>query len=249
MSFDIERAANLLAEARRSGRPALPFAPGPADQDEAYAVQDRVCAMLGPVGGWKVGARTPDGPPSAGPLLQELIQTSPAAWPTHVFHLRGVEAEVAFKIGRDIPQDGAPLDEATAFAAVESVHAAIEIVDTRLERWKDADPLWQLADNQSNGGFIYDLEGIPFRGQDFTDVPVRLVVDGHVMIERRGGNTGGDPRRLLRWMIEHAARRRGGLEAGAMITTGSYTGMIFVEAGARVEAAFEGLGRAETQVG
>jgi 2-keto-4-pentenoate hydratase len=62
------------------------------------------------------------------------------------------------------------------------------------------------------------------------------------MVEQRGGNTGGDPRRLLRWMIEHAARRRGGLEAGAMMTTGSYTGMIFVEAGARVEARSRGWG-------
>jgi len=249
MSFDIERATILLAEARRTGQPAAVFHPGPASPEEAYAVQDRIAAMLGPVGGWKVGARTPDGFPSAAPLLQDLIQTSPAAWPKHVFHLRGVEAEVAFKIGRDIPAGAGPVDEATAFAAVESVHAAIEIVDTRLDNWKDADPLWQLADNQSNAGLVYDPDGIPFHGQDFTHAPVRLTVDGHLMVEQRGGNTGGDPRRLLWWMIDHAVTRRGGLTAGTMITTGSYTGMIFVEAGARVEAEFSGLGRAETQVG
>jgi 2-keto-4-pentenoate hydratase len=145
MSFDIERATTLLAEARRTGQPATVFQPGPADVDEAYAVQDRIAAMLGPVGGWKVGAKTPDGMPNTAPLLQDLVQTSPAAWPKHVFHLRGVEAEIAFKIGRDIPAGAGVVDEATAFAAVESVHAAIEIVDTRLAHWNDADPLWQAC--------------------------------------------------------------------------------------------------------
>lgn len=249
MSFDIERATTLLAEARRTGQPATGFKPGPADVDEAYAVQDRITAMLGPVGGWKVGAKTPDAMPNTAPLMQDLVQTSPAAWPKHVFHLRGVEAEIAFKIGRDIPAGAGPIGEATAFGAVESVHAAIEIVDTRLDSWKDADPLWQLADHQSNAGFVYDPAGIPFSGQDFTDAPVRLVIDGRVALEQRGGNTAGDPRRLLLWLIDHAVQRRGGLKAGTMVTTGSYTGMIFVDKGARVEAEFEGLGRAETQVG
>jgi 2-keto-4-pentenoate hydratase len=78
---------------------------------------------------------------------------------------------------------------------------------------------------------------------------VRLIIDGRVAVEQKGGNTAGDPRRLLHWLIDHAVRRRGGLRAGTMITTGSYTGMIFVDKGARVEAEFEGVGRAETQVG
>lgn len=249
MGFDTERAVALLIEAGQTGRLVTAFSPGPGDADEAYAVQDRVCRTLGTVGGWKVGARTPDALPSAAPLLQDLIQTSPASWPAHNLHLRGVEAEIAFRVGRDIPAGADPLDDASAFAAIESVHAAIEIVDTRLDNWKDADPLWQLADNQSNGGFVYDPTGIPFRAQDFTAAPVRLTIDGRVTVEQRGGNTAGDPRRLLLWLIDHAVRRRGGLAAGTMITTGSYTGMIFVEAGARVEAEFDGVGRAEVQVG
>lgn len=249
MSFSIDRAAALLTEARRTGRPVATFSPSPGSVDEAYAVQDRVVDALGPVGGWKVGARTLDATPNTAPLLQELIQTSPAAWPAHNLRLRGIEAEIAFKVGRDIPAGADPLDEAAAFAAIASVHAAIEIVDTRLDDWKDADPLWQLADNQSNGGFVYDPMGVPFVGQDFTEAPVRLTIDGRVNVEQKGGNTAGDPRRLLLWLIEHAVRRRCGLKAGTMITTGSYTGLIFVEAGARAEAAFEGVGRAEVQVG
>lgn len=248
MSFDIDRAIAALAEVRRTGRPFQAFAPGPSDAQEAYRVQDGVARALGPVGGWKVGAKTPDAPPNAAPLLQALIRTSPADWPGDALRLRGVEAEIAFRIGRDIPAGQVP-SEAEALAAVESVHVAIEIVDTRLEGWKDADPLWQMADNNSNGGFVYAADGIPFRDQDFTDAPVRLVIDGRIAVEQRGGNSAGNPRRLLVWLIAHAARHRGGLPAGTMITTGSYTGMIFVESGARVEAAFEGVGRAEVRVG
>ena len=54
----IEAAAALLLRARRTGAvlpdEALVHALGTVD--DAYAVQDRVAAEVGPVGAWKVGA-------------------------------------------------------------------------------------------------------------------------------------------------------------------------------------------------
>jgi 2-keto-4-pentenoate hydratase len=249
MSFDVARAASLLVEARQSRRQAEVFSPGPSRPEEAYAVQEAVVRRFGPVGGWKVGAKSPEAEPNTAPLFASLIQPSPAAWPAGSLHMRGVEAEIAFRIGRDLPAGGGALGQQTVLDALESVHAAIEIVDTRIARWREADPLWLLADNQSNGGFVYDPAGIPWTGQDFTDAPVRLTINGRIAVEQRGGNTAGDPRRLLLWLVNHCIEHRGGLKAGAMITTGSYTGMIFVEAGARVEAAFSGIGRAEVTIG
>src|SRR5690349_22350039 len=73
VTFDIERAASLLLEGRRQHRQVEPFAPGPASADDAYRVQDAVARRLGPLGGWKVGAKAPGETPNAAPLLAELI--------------------------------------------------------------------------------------------------------------------------------------------------------------------------------
>src|SRR5690606_28171373 len=52
---NIRSAAELPLEARTGGQPleTLPAALMPATIEEAYAIQDRVTAALGPIGGWK----------------------------------------------------------------------------------------------------------------------------------------------------------------------------------------------------
>jgi 2-keto-4-pentenoate hydratase len=154
----------------------------------------------------------------------------------------GVEAELAFRIGRDLKPRSEPMISEEIWASIASVHAAIEIVDTRLANWKYADRLWVLADSQSNGGFVYDPNGVPLTDGSFADAPVRLEFDGRVVVEKRGGNPAGDPRWLVEWLTNHCAQSRGGLMAGQFVTTGSYTGMLFVAAGAAVMASFKGIG-------
>jgi 2-keto-4-pentenoate hydratase len=244
MRFNVEQAASLLAEGRRQRRQVQTFRPGPSRAEEAYAVQAAVARQLGPIGGWKVGAKSPNETPNAAPMFAELIRPSPVEWPKDTLHMRGVEAEIAFRIARDIAPRTEPLNEDEVFAAIDTVHVAIEVVDTRLADWENADRLWVLADNQSNGGFVYDPIGVPWQGQDFSDAPVKLTIGGRVAAEGRGGNPAGDPRWLLVWLVNHCAHHRGGLSAGAFVTTGSYTGMIFVDPGTTVEAEFPGLGRA-----
>jgi 2-keto-4-pentenoate hydratase len=242
MSFDIERAAAALLAARTEHRLIEPFAPGPTDVDEAYAVQDAVVRTLGRIGGWKVGAKAPGETPNAAPLLADVIRPSPAAWPSSSLHMIGVEAEIAFRLGRDVEARTEPVPRCETWASVDSVHAAIEIVDTRLANWKHAERLWVLADNQSNGGFVYAADGIAFCDLSLAEAPVRLAIGGRTVIEAKGGNPAGDPRWLFEWLVTHCAQCRGGLRAGSLVTTGSYTGMLFVDPGVCVEAAFEGIG-------
>jgi 2-keto-4-pentenoate hydratase len=245
MGFNVERAASVLLEGRRQKRLIEPFTPGPAGPEDAYAVQDAVAKRLGRVGGWKVGAKAPGETPNAAPLFSNLIRSSPAVWPSDTLHMIGIEAEIAFRIGRGIEPRSEPLPGHEIWASVESVHAAIEIVDTRLADWQEADRLWVLADNQSNGGFVYDPDGVAFRNESFAERPVRLVMDGRTVAEGKGGNPAADPRWLVEWLVNHCAQHRGGLRAGAIVTTGSYTGMNFVGAGAAVEATFDGIGTAK----
>ncbi|MFB9262423.1 2-keto-4-pentenoate hydratase [Bradyrhizobium erythrophlei] len=247
MTFDIQSAASMLIEARSTSRQITPFSPGPTTADESYAVQDAVAARVGPVVGWKVGAKALGDTPNAAPLMAGLVRASRAEWPSSAFHMIGIEAELAFRLDRDIAARSAPVSREEVWASIGSVHAAIEVVDTRLADWKNADRLWVLADNQSNGGFVFDPQGVRARNASFADVPVRLTVDGRAIADRRGGNPAGDPRWLVEWLVNHCVRFRGGMRAGMFMTTGSCTGMVFVEPGAVVQAVFDGIGVAEAR--
>lgn len=244
MTFNVQEAATLLIESRKAKRRARVLSPCPSDADEAYTVQDAVARQLGPVGGWKVGAKSPGATPNAAPLLTSLMKAGPTGWPSSAFNIYCVEPEIAFRIGRDIAPRAEPLTEDEVYASVASIHAAIEIVDTRLMDWENADPLWKLADNQSNGGFVYDPVGCAWDGETLADAQVRLTVNGVLNADQRGGNPAGDPRWLLVWLVDHCVRNRGGIEAGSLVTTGSYTGMVFVEPTASVTAEFPGIGSA-----
>ena len=245
-TFNAEGMADQLADAR-TRRTQIAVNDAPPRVEDAYAVQDAVARRVGAVGGWKVGAKTPSAEPTCAPMFASLIGRSPTAWPAAGFHMIGIEAEIAFRLARDVAAGPRPLGAEDVYALIASAHPAIEVVDTRIADWRKADPLTLLADNQMNGGFALGDAVADWRSIDLANVAVRLSIDGEIVVDTVGGNTGGDPRRLLVWLINHCRERRGGLAAGAIITTGSFTGMTFVEAGARAEARFPRLGGASVE--
>ena len=243
-SFSVEAAAVALLEARRSRHPVSPSTPGPGSLQEAFAVQDRVGRDLGAPGAWKVG-----GGGTCAPIAGPLVRPSPCRWPAGDFLKIGIEAEIAFLIGRDIPAGIAPPGRDVVRDAVASLHAAIEIVDSRFDVWPVPHPLWALADNQNNGGLVYETSGRPWREEEALGrAEVTVTVDGEPRFAGTGVNPGGDPFALLVWLADHLAARSGGLKAGTIVTTGSLTGIIFVEPGADVVASIAGLGEVRLQV-
>src|SRR5438046_2515629 len=116
---NVQQAAELLVEARRSGRPldGLPPALRATSAAQAWAIQDAVMALLGErAGGWKVGVV--DGvPPSCAPMFASLIRPSPLSIPAATVPLLGVEAEIAVRIGRDLPPRAEPYGRADILAA------------------------------------------------------------------------------------------------------------------------------------
>lgn len=237
----VKTVADLLVAARSSRKLMMPPFPI-ATAADAYAIQDAVAAQLGPVGGWKVGAKGPDQQPNCAPLFASLITRAPAEFAATTLGMIGIEAEIAFTLGRTIAPAVVPLAGDEILDAVAAAHAAVEIVDTRLADWRATDRLWQLADNLMNGRFVYGAGVSDWRGRDFTQQKVRLDINGKVAAEATGGNTAGDPLRILVWLVNHCRANGIGLAAGTVITTGSCTGMIFVDPGARILAEFPGIG-------
>ena len=243
-------AAQMLLDARRDRRPleSLPEAMRPADAAAAYAIQDEVVAALGGIGGWKVGASSPSAEPGCSPLPASGVVKSGQAFAKDAFRLNGLEAELAFTFARDLPPRGAPYAEADVLGAIASVHAAIEVVDTRYVDMRAVDPLSALADFGSHGALVVG----PARTNDLrVDQPrqaVKLEASGELLYEGVGGNAAGDVFRLLVWLANHAASRCGGLRAGHVVTTGSCSGLTFAAPPARVTATLAGLGACSTDL-
>ena len=244
MTADISHAVQSLLEARRSGRQVAPPFALP-DRDAVYAIQDGVARATGPVAGWKVGARTPTAEPNPAPLLAGALVKSPARFDGKAMHMIGVEIEISFHIVRDIAARDKPVDREEALAAVGDAFVGMEVVDTRLANFKQADPEWLLADNQMNHALVVGEKVTDWTRLDWPDLQVRLVIDGGTVVDQRGGLGAVDPLRPLAWMIDHAVRRRGGIRKGQAITTGSWTGLRYFAPGTRARGEFAGLGAVE----
>lgn len=238
------RAAALLLQARATGNwlSALPDELSPANESDAYAVQDAVMAGMGPTGGWKVGAKNIDATPSCAPLAQSLIFFEGAPLPAGLLRLRGVEGEIGFKLARDLPPRTEPYATEEVADYIESVHPTLEIVESRYIDIRQVAPLSVLADSNSNGALIV---GAPIAAQSreaYAALNVSLKFNDTEKCAATGGNPAKDLLRLLAWLANHCAERCGGLRKGQMITTGSHTGMLFADPGTQVAARFAGLG-------
>jgi len=226
-------AAHLLLEARRSHQTidSLPDSCRPLSVEDGYAVQDALVALSGArVVGWKLGATTAYwqkraslSEPMAGRLLEPHVHHGSAVLRGADFHLRMVECELGFVLGRDLPQRAEPYSRAEVEAAVGTVHGCIEVADTRYTRGLHIDSPSLIADNVLAGAYVI---GPPLYepGLDLAEHPVKVWVDGALVNEGKGEHTGGHPILPLVWLANDRRKRGDGLRAGMLVSTGSATG-------------------------
>jgi len=238
-------AADLLLDARRTNKPItdLPAQLRPTTLDEAYFIQDRMSWAYEAIGGWKVGAATPDATPAFAPMPAMWVTCSGCEMRGMTHRYRGVAAEIAFRMGSDLPPREAHYTREEVLGAIASMHPAIEVLETALVDPAKATKLTSVADLAMHGGFVYG-DAVPnWQSIDFSKESVALAVDGSVRVERTGSNTAGDLLRLLPWLANEGASRTDGLKKGDWITTGSWTGNTQANAAATVDARFSTAGR------
>jgi 2-keto-4-pentenoate hydratase len=244
MSDATSLAAKLLAARANlaTGRIAtLPDALKPKDMAAALAVQHEVAKSF-TIGGWKVGA--PGGTKVCGALPAATIQPSPATLPAAQHPLRMVESEVAFRMKSDLPPRATPYSKAEVAAAIDTMHPAIEVCESRFVEPKDFDMLTNVADTQSHGGFVYGPGRKDWQTVDLAAQPCRQFVNSALDAERTGYPF-GDIMDLMAWLANEGSAWAGGLKAGQFVTCGSWSGANRVPPGATVRAEFDGLGTAE----
>jgi len=237
----LRRMADRLLEARAGLRPITETpASGPQTVEEAYEVQRLVTAALGPVGAFKTGGK-PGETPIMAPIPASMVRSSPARFGPGELNLIGIELEVAFVVHSALPSADDPRFGERARACVAPL-AAIEIIDSRLEDFDAAGPLWKLADNQVNGGFVHGTPVDDWGGLDLAVLDARLDIDAITVADGPAMVPGGDAFDVFCAFARLVGRHCGGLMPGQFVTTGTLTPMRFIEPGRQVAGHVAGLG-------
>jgi 2-keto-4-pentenoate hydratase len=248
-SSRMRQSAELLLKARRELLPIenLPEALRPQTLDEAYALQDVVAEAMGAIGGWKVGAPSPEATPGYAPMpLLGGYAASGQTVKDAYRRLRGVEAEIAFLLGKDLPVREQPYSREEVEDAIASAHPAIELLESAFIDPDQSDRLSVVGDLQLNGGFVHGPAFPGWKSADIAKESVTVTIDGVVRFQGTASNTAGtDLVRLATWLANHAQHRTGGLKAGGWITTGSWCGKFLVHPGSGVQVHFSNFGAAQ----
>lgn len=246
---------DTLAERLRvaySGTPVTPLRDGldPLDAAGAYAVQTintrfweaqgrRVVGRKAGLTAMAVQAQLGVDQPDFGALFADMrVADGGVLAPSNTIQPKA-EAEIAFVLDADLPSPSTGPDEVAR--AVGSVHAAIEIVDSRIADWQItfADT---VADNGSSAFFVLADEGKPLAGLDIWTAGMVMQIDGAAVSLGVGAAALGNPLNAAAWLARTLAGRGEPLRAGDILLTGALGPMVALAPGNRVEAFVGGIG-------
>lgn len=151
------------------------------------------------------------------------------------------EAEIAFVLGADLPDPGTTAE--MAGAAVATVHAAIEIVDSRIANWKIAFAD-TVADNGSSAFYVLGKEGKPLDGLDIYSAGMVMEINGAIVSIGAGAAALGHPLNAAAWLASTLAERGEPLKKGDILLAGALGPMVTMNPGDHVRAIVGGLGEA-----
>ena len=244
-------AASFIDEAHRIRAPYqnLPEAIAPRTIAEAYAAQAALCELwgprLGPIAGLKIATTTKVmqalmgiDHPCMGTIFAARVYASPAVIAKADFINVRVECELAVRLGRDLPQAGAPYTRASVRGAVSAVMAAFELIEDRFADYKSSKALSLIADNAWNGGIVVGPA---------TPLPAGLDLDGIGGTLRSNGKQAAtgrtdDPLGALAWLANQAAECGRPIAAGMVVITGSVIPTVDIAPGERLDFALDGIG-------
>jgi 2-keto-4-pentenoate hydratase len=240
--------ADLLAAARRDARQVrdLSAALIPASNAEGYAVNELVAEHVDwPRLGWKIAATTA--------LMQKRLRTTEPIYGITYTHFAAasparfrhadlldplVECEYFFRLGRALPARVARYEVEEVADAVATVHAGIEVAECRFPRGALPSVPAILADGAASGRYVIGPEIARWRERDLAAMPVVLEVDGVIRRTGRGADVMGHPLAPLVWLANARRAWGDGLAEGALISTGTATGMLLATPGACMLARF-----------
>jgi len=260
----IDNAAALLWQhwTTRTRLVELPVAIRPADRSDGYAIQRAVARLSHQeVVGWKIAATSIVGQrhigvdgPLAGALLADRVVTgvevdAPAEIPLAGNLMRVAEAEFAFRLRRPLGAREAVYGVPEVLDAVESLHPAIEIPDSRYENFAGVGAPQLIADCACAYWLaIGKAAETDWRQLDLSAHHVQTYLNDDQAASGIGANVLRDPRLALTWLANELRTYGAGLRAGDWVTTGTCITPVAIAPGDRFRAGFGALGAVAVQL-
>ena len=250
------RAAHILRDARLARTPIepLPADCRPAEEQDGYAIQEQLHGLLaasglGAIAGHKIGCTTPVmqaflgiHSPCAGGVPRATVHQARALVRHDAYVRVGAECEIAVRLGADLGPAGAPFDRGGVARAVESVLAAMEIVDDRYRDYRTLGVPTLIADDFFNAGCVLGPPTTGWRDLDLGALRGVTRLNGTEVGRGEGRAVMGHPFEALVWLANLRARLGLGLRAGEFVLLGSVVETRWVGPGDEVTVGIEGLG-------
>jgi len=248
-----EQAATLIWDCWHTGDTIthLPDELRPKTREEGYAIQAHFESFSDrPIFGWKIAATSLAGQnhigvpgPLAGRILQERVFEPSSTLDFGANRMAVAEPEFAFSMGSTLNPRSAEYSQREVMSAVDALHPAIEIPDSRFRDFASVGEEHLIADNACAHEFVIGPQMPDFwRSLDLSKHAVTISILNGNSNKGIGSNVLGDPRFALTWIVNELSRNNICLMAGSMVATGTCATPIPIKAADTIIADFGDLG-------
>jgi 2-keto-4-pentenoate hydratase len=223
----------------------------PHDRAEGYAIQAAIeHSSAAGLYGWKIAATSEAGQkhinvdgPMAGRILAETVIPDGGTASMAGNEMRVAEPEFAFRMAKDLPPRPSPYAMQEVLDAVDTLHPAIEIPDSRFSDFVSAGAAQIIADNACAHLFVL---GAPtpsnWRALDLVEQKPVITLRGKQFIGH-GKNVLGGPLIALTWLANELRQLGVSLRAGQVVTTGTCHPPLPIQPGDVFEVDFGVIGK------
>lgn len=243
----IEKAAELLRQARINDRrmDQLPEGLRPSTTAEGFKIQEALVRLTeATVGGWKIGGAGPT--TTFAPIYTADIYHSDATIKCPPGLGVAIEGEMGFRLKRNLPpmSDGQYSVDAI-IDSIGEIGAVMELVASRFAESVSIPE--KVADNLGNRGLILGDFIRAWQALNLREAHVSMAVNGRAHFERHAVKPGKASLDLLGWAANNITLH-GGLRAGQIIVTGSWTGLYQAKSRDEVHIRFADLGDVQVRI-
>ena len=223
----------------------------PHNRVEGYAIQAAIEKYSTThLFGWKIAATSEAGQkhinvdgPMAGRILAETVIADGGTASMAGNEMRVAEPEFAFRMRIDLPPRPTPYSIAEVLDAVDTLHPAIEIPDSRFADFVKAGEAQLAADNACAHLFVLgQATNADWRSRDLVEERPVIMLRGQRYVGH-GKNVLGDPRAALAWLANELRGLGITLRAGEVVTTGTCHPPLPIQSGDRMDVDFGVLGK------
>ncbi|APT81857.1 2-keto-4-pentenoate hydratase [Corynebacterium ammoniagenes] len=150
--------------------------------------------------------------------------------PTASFIAPKVEPELAFTLNADLPADASL---AQVQEAIDTVHLAVEIIDSRIANW-DIRLVDTVADNASCGAIVLG-DAIDVELGELAGVEATMTLNNEAAGSGKGSDVMGDPLIPLQWLAQTLGEQGTLIKAGSIVLTGSFCGAVAFAPGDKLD--------------